>query len=204
MAPSWQALWQNCFTAAHGESVEQDGGFGLQLTSSRYLNERGRFRLSVELINTAMAVYTRFSHLDNELLLADMKTSQLYYYNETTQVQKGIDSAVEARNIREAAVKAGKLDVYHPNRANGFMNLGVLIAGEDPHRAIVLHKKALRIRLGSKKYATEQRQCVSLNYLNLGRCQWMVGDLEGAKTSFHLSLSLIQDREREHGRRFAQ
>lgn len=170
----------------------------------RYLNERGRFELSTKLVQLAMKVYREANIKDEQLLYADMLTSSFFVAAETTQLEKGLKSAEQALDIRERAVTARKLDEYHPNRANSYMNLAVGIANSDPQRAISLHKKALRIREGSQKYKQDQVQGLSLNYLNIGRCQWLVGQLKEAVSSFELCLSIIEPKEQSLGRRFAQ
>lgn len=112
------------------------------------------------------------------------------------------EMAFTALKIREDAVLAGYLDEYHPNRANGFMNLGVVVANRDAKKAIELHKKALRIRCGSDKYTDIQIHGLSLNYLNIGRCYWMTGDLVKAEQSFENCLAIIERRESICGRKF--
>lgn len=129
------------------------------------------------------------------LFLADIYTVQLYYHNETTQGESLIDIARKAHRIREEAVEVGLLCSSHPNRANGFMNLGVVMAHTDPTRAIKLHSAALEIRLGSDKYSNQQIHGLALNYLNLGRCWWMVKNLSEAAVCFQRSMGLMQSRE---------
>jgi hypothetical protein len=79
---------------------------------------------------------------------ADICTIQLFQQNETSQIETLIELAKHALDIREAAVTAGALDKHHPNRANGFMNLGVVVGREDHRKAIRLHRIAIRIREG--------------------------------------------------------
>jgi tetratricopeptide (TPR) repeat protein len=110
--------------------------------------------------------------------------------------------ASEALDIREKAVQSGFLDQYHPNRANGFMNLGVVVANRDAQHAIELHQKALDIRCGSSRYTNQQIHGLSLNYLNIGRCFWMVGNLAKAEQSFQNCLDIIKRREEICGYRF--
>ncbi len=85
------------------------------------------------------------------------------------------------------------------------MNLGVSVANQDTWEAIRLHQKALEIRETSSKYTQDQIQSRSLNYLNIGRCWWMVKDLEKAAESFQMCLDIIKEKESAlGGRRFAQ
>lgn len=94
------------------------------------------------------------------------------------------------------------MDEYHPNRANGPMNVGVVLAGTDPEGAIELHTQALKIRLGSEKYRAEQIHGLALNYLNLGRCQWMVEKFDEAAECFEHCLCLMREREAQVGKQF--
>ncbi|KAL6699572.1 hypothetical protein J3F84DRAFT_361170 [Trichoderma pleuroticola] len=87
-------------------------------------------------------------------------------------------------NIREDAVKQGPVDQQPPNRANGPMNVGVAPALEDPEAAIHIHSKAVEKRRGSNKYEAEQIYGFALNYLDIGRCWWVVGKLEMAASCF--------------------
>lgn len=125
----------------------------IDLRCKRYLNERGRFELSTKLNETAMSIYNSLEGQNSDLLLADMKTAELFVDLEMTRIDLTIRKSEKALEIRECAVVAGALEVDHPNRANSFMNLGVCVANDDPHRAIVLHKRALAIREGSGRYA---------------------------------------------------
>jgi len=133
---------------------------------------------------------------------ADICTVQLFQQNEKSQIKTLTKLATCALNIRERAVAVGALDEYHPNRANGYMNLGVVVCREDPRKAILLHRKALRIRKGSTKYAKVQIHGLALNYLNLGRCLWMIGELEQAAACFERCLAILKDREDMLGVRF--
>lgn len=126
---------------------------------------------------------------------ADICTVQLFQQNETSQPATLIQLASQALEIREAAVRDGSLDEFHPNRANGFMNLGVMYGRSDPHEAIRLHRIALGIRKGSEKYQKDQIHGLSLNYLNIGRCFWMVGELSEASEAFENCLSILKERE---------
>ncbi|KAK0732132.1 hypothetical protein B0H67DRAFT_474708, partial [Lasiosphaeris hirsuta] len=136
------------------------------------------------------------------LFLADIYTVQLFYHNETTSEESLTNIALEAHRLREEAVRAGQMDPNHPNRANGFMNVGVALAHEDPLLALELHSKALEIRLGSDKYAAEQVHGVALNYLNMGRCCWILHDNAKAAECLGEALRLMKEREDETGKRF--
>lgn len=110
----------------------------------------------------------------------------------------------KSRDLREGAVTAGMLDPAHPNRANSFMNLGVSVANNDPKKAIQFHQRAIDIREGSSKYTKEQVQTLSLNYLNIGRCWWMVGNLENATESFEKCIAIIEPKEKSSNVSFVQ
>lgn len=133
---------------------------------------------------------------------ADICTVQLYQQNETSHNSALVELATQAHKIREAAVEAGAFDKHHPNRANGFMNLGVVLGGKDPHEAIRLHEIALSIREGSTQYTQDQIHGLSLNYLNIGRCWWMTGELDKAAQSFERSLAILKEREQDLDVRF--
>jgi tetratricopeptide (TPR) repeat protein len=169
----------------------------------RYLCERGRFDISATLIITAEMVYTALDDKEDELFLADLRTVKLFYANETDHHNSSIELATEALNIREDAVRCAVLDKDHPNRANGFMYLGVMYAKVDPEKAIQLHTTALGIRTMSTRYQSEQIHGLALNYLNLGRSYWCAGHLDEAAASFETCLATIKVREESCGYRFA-
>lgn len=74
-----------------------------------------------------------------------------------------------------------ELDEYHPNRANGYMNVGVGMTQDDPKEAIRMLTAALDIRLGSDKFTAIQIHGLALNYLNIGRAWWMVKAVDEAR-----------------------
>jgi len=170
--------------------------------------ERGRFDTSQILIATAKASYDLLDAASRQLtttpaFLADLYTVQLFYHNEVTSDISMVDLARRALDVREAAVGQGQMDEYDPNRANGFMNVGVVMTQDDPRGAIEMHTKALEIRLGSDKYRHQQLHGLALNYLNIGRCWFLVGDLDQAATCFEKCLTIMRAREKEVGKRFA-
>ncbi|KAL7928040.1 hypothetical protein V8C35DRAFT_319113 [Trichoderma chlorosporum] len=172
----------------------------------RYLCERGRFSISKTLISTVFDDYNSLRKIPQAVpveFLADLYTVQLYYSNETDKGLNLVELATEAMNIRENAVEQGLMDQYHPNRANGPMNVGVVLAIEDPEAAIHMHSRVLEIRKGSNKYEAEQIYGFALNYLNIGRCWWVVGKLDMAASYFKQCLSLCKRREAEVGKRFS-
>lgn len=175
------------------------------LTSGRYLCERGRLKLGEKLIDCVLKDYYRVITVNpdiHSLFFADILTVQLFYRHESTH-QRGLKELAEkACAIREAAVNRGILDEFHPNRANGYMNVGVVIAETDPYTAIEMHQKALHIRLGSTAYETEQLHGLALNYLNIGRCWWMVGNLSSAASCFENTLGITKAREAVVGKTF--
>ncbi|KAF4430287.1 pfs domain-containing [Fusarium acutatum] len=157
---------------------------------SWYLCERGRWDIGKELISGILDDYFELRNTHSgipETFLADIYTVQLYYHNETTQDVSLVELATEAMNIREKAVQSGTMLEYHPNRANGFMNVGVVLALEDPSRAIDMHTKALKIRLGSDQY----------------RCWWVTGKLKKAAWCFEQCLALWTKREAEVRKKFS-
>ncbi|TAQ89428.1 hypothetical protein B7494_g2246 [Chlorociboria aeruginascens] len=177
--------------ALHAKIVEMSGNVPLMAafdfvkpiySCAWYFCERGRFDSSSPLIDTAAAGYE--------------------HHNETAKVEILIDLATRALDIREAAVKTGLLDCHHPNRANSFMNLGVMVARNDPKKAIQPHQTALSIREEMKKYSQDQLHGLALNFLNIGRCWWMVRELELAAQSFEKCLEILKDREKVVGFRF--
>ena len=135
--------------------------------------------------------------------LADIYTVQLYYHNEADHGVSLIELAKQAMDIREEAVKQGLMDEYHPNRANGLMNVGVVLALEDPKAAIEMHTKALNIRLGSDKYISQQTLGLALNYLNAGRCWWVTGNLEMSSQCLEMCIQLCKERESQIEKRFS-
>lgn len=167
--------------------------------------ERGRLDVSRGLIETVEDSYSRINPATIPLglaFLADIYTVQLLYYTEATSDSSMIELAVKAKDIREEAVRQGHMDEDHPNRANGFMNVGVAMARGDPRGAIDMHLKALTIRTQSIKYKDDQLHGLALNYLNIGRCWLMVHELAKAASRFEDCLSLMEQREREVGKRF--
>ncbi|KAB8269436.1 hypothetical protein BDV30DRAFT_242362 [Aspergillus minisclerotigenes] len=201
--PHVLAFHENYRRLAHEGGLDISSEFiELMYSCAWYLCERGRFELSNPLIKTVKDEYQKISLQDHGLLWADICTVQLFEHNEMSQMDDAERVASEALNIREKAVQSGLLDEYHPNRANGFMNLGVVIANRDAQYAIRLHQKALDIRCGSDKYTDHQIHGLSLNYLNIGRCFWMTGDLAQAEASFQNCLTMIKKREEMRGHRF--
>lgn len=133
---------------------------------------------------------------------ADICTVQLFQQNETSQPETLVQLANQALKIREAAVEDGFLDKSHPNRANSFMNLGVMYGRSDPREAIRLHRIALAIRKGSTKYQEDQIHGLALNYLNIARCFWMGGELQEASDAFENVFSVLKEREEALNIRF--
>lgn len=173
-------------------------------TQRRYLCERGRLNLSESLISSISGAYRELAERGsvNPTFLADIYTVQLFYHTEATHGTSFVDLATKALKLREEAVAAGTLDKYHPNRANGFMNLGVALAQDNPHEAIKKHMVALDIRYGSEKYQSEQRHGLALNYLNLGRCWLLVQEFENAASCFRECLTVMKACEARFGKRF--
>ena len=172
----------------------------------RYLCERGRFILSKTLITS---IYDDYKWLRDTAslapaeFLADILTVQLFYHNESKQGVSLVELATRAMDIREEAVIKGNIDEDHPNRANGPMNVGVVLALKSPEMAIEMHTRALEIRLRSEKYRAEQIHGLALNYLNIGRCWWVVGELGKAASCFEQSLRLWKKRESEISTKFS-
>jgi hypothetical protein len=154
-------------------------------------------------ITTAENIYHALESEEGGLFLADLRTVKLFYINETDHHNPSIELATEALNIREVAVRRGLLDEDHPNRANGFMNLGVMYTKVDPEKAIQHHTTALAIRTMSTRYQSEQIHGLALNHLNLGRSYWCVGRLDEAAKQFETCLATIRVREESCGYRFA-
>ncbi|KAI0456505.1 P-loop containing nucleoside triphosphate hydrolase protein [Xylaria acuta] len=171
-----------------------------------YLCERGRFALSKTLICSIYNDYISLRGVASAApaeFLADIYTVQLFYHNEADHGVSLIELATRAMDIREDAVKKGDMDEDHPNRANGPMNVGVVLALKNPQMAIDMHSRALEIRLRSEKYKLEQIHGLALNYLNIGRCWWVVGELEKAASCFEESLGLWKKRETQVGKKFS-
>ena len=172
----------------------------------RYLCERGRFALGKKIIATIYEDYKILLGSNTtvpRVFLADIYTVQLYHYNESDHGVKLIDLANQALEIREDAVKKELMKPSHPNRANSFMNLGVVLALEDPRKAIKQHSKALKIRHMSDEYRDVQIHGFALNYLNIGRCWWVLGELETAALCFEQCLLLWKKREAKLGKKFS-
>lgn len=170
----------------------------------RYLCERGRFDRSKKLIAVIHDEYGRMIQgtVRVPLFLADIYTVQLFYHSETTTGESLVTLARKALDIRERAFREGEIDEFHPNRANGYMNVGVFLLDQDPLEAIKFQSMALKIRLGSAKFAKDQIHGLALNYLNIGRCWSMVGDQQSAASSFNDCVSLMKQREVEVGKNF--
>ncbi|KAK4201350.1 hypothetical protein QBC40DRAFT_324492 [Triangularia verruculosa] len=221
--------WEECekfqphVLTLHQQYINLRDNFGIQLISSFtfieliyscawYMCERGRFEVSKTLIASCQKAHDEIvsrehTHLGGRssippAFLADLYTVQQFYHTEATSGISMTELARKALSIREDAVKQGLLDPYHPNRANGFMNVGVAMACEDPKGAIKMHNRALEIRLGSEKYKDQQVHGLALNYLNVGRCWLLVGDLMTAASCFEKSLEVIRAREQKLGRQF--
>jgi tetratricopeptide (TPR) repeat protein len=128
---------------------------------------------------------------------------KLYYINETDHSETGIALALEAHEIREEAVRKGILEGDHPNRANGFMNLGVMYTKVNPEEAIRLHSEAIKIREGSTRFKNEQVQGLALNYLNIGRSYSLADKFDEAAQALRKCLEIIQIKEKACGYRFA-
>ncbi|EGC47733.1 conserved hypothetical protein [Histoplasma capsulatum var. duboisii H88] len=169
-----------------------------------YLFERGRFDLSFSIVGSAELVYNRADLQDHGLLLADLYSLQADMYNELSQAEKAVEFAKRSLKIKEQAVADKALDKHHPQLANSYMDIGVFIAGMNPRGAIRLHEKAIVIREGSPKYADDQMQLLSLNYMNIGRCWWMVKELDKATAAYEKSISIIKELEEATGAPFAQ
>lgn len=148
--------------------------------------------------------YHRADLQDHGLLLADLYSLQSDLHNEMTQASKAVELAKKSLELKKAAVKAKVLDRHHPQIANSYMDIGVFIGGTNPQAAIRLHEKAIRIREQSPKYADQQMQLLSLNYMNLGRCWWMIKELDKATTAYQKSLHIIKRLEDLMGTPFAQ
>ncbi|KAK9857762.1 hypothetical protein MYU51_019987 [Penicillium brevicompactum] len=172
--------------------------------SAWYLFERGRFDLSFSVARSAESACNRMDLQDHGLLLADLYSLQADMYNEMTQADKAVDLARQSLKIKKAAVKAKVLDKHHPQIANSYMDIGVFIGGTNPRGAIRLHEKAIGIRERSRKYAHQQMQLLSLNYMNIGRCWWMIKDLDKAIVAYQKSLEIIKRLEDVAGATFAQ
>ncbi|KAK2592574.1 hypothetical protein QQS21_009719 [Conoideocrella luteorostrata] len=172
--------------------------------SAWYLYERGRLDLSFSLARSAKSAYHEADLRDHRLLLADLYSLQADLYNELTQAEKAEHLAKKSLKIKKAAVKANVLDEHHPQIANSYMDIGVFIAGTNPRKAIGLHQKAIKIREQSPKYADQQAQLLSLNYMNLGRCWWMVKELDKAMIAYEKSLEIIKKLENETRTPYAQ
>lgn len=173
---------------------------------NRYLCERGRFALSKTLISSIHHDYESLKKTTSGIsveFLADIYTVQLFYHNEADQGISLVELAMQAMNIREKAVQDGTMDQYHPNRANGPMNVGVVLALEDPKAAIEMHSRALKIRLGSDRYMAEQIHGLALNYLNVGRCWWVLDELENAASCFEQCRAYVRDREAQVNKKFS-
>lgn len=160
--------------------------------------------MSFPLAKTAEALYPRAGIHDRELLLADIYSVQGAMHIELTEMEMASSLFKSAMKIREDAVAAGALDVDHPNRANSYMNLGVSVGHHDTREAIKLHETALEIRLRSSKFEKIQIQILSLNYLNIGRCWWIVGELDKAAKAYDSCLEIIKIKEAETGLIYAQ
>ena len=141
---------------------------------------------------------------DHGLLLADIYMVQGAMHIELNHDDEATYFFEKSKDLREVAVNTGQLDPAHPNRANSFMNLGVSVANKDPRKAIEFHQRAIDIREGSSKFAKEQVQTLSLNYLNIGRCWWMVGNFENAKESFERCIAIIEPKEKSSNVSFVQ
>ncbi|EGE82161.1 hypothetical protein BDDG_05104 [Blastomyces dermatitidis ATCC 18188] len=169
-----------------------------------YLFERGRFDLSFSIVGSAESAYNRADLQDHGLLLADLYSLQADIHNELTQADKAVEFAKRSLEIKEKAVAAKVLDKHHPQLANSYMDIGVFIAGTNPLGAIRLHERAIAIREGSPKYADDQMQLLSLNYMNIGRCWWMVEEFDKATAAYQKSLDIIKKLEEVTGAPFAQ
>lgn len=148
--------------------------------------------------------YHRADLQDHRLLLADLYSLQSNLCNELNQANKAVELAKKSLKIKTAAVKAKVLDRHHPTIANSYMDIGVFIRVHNPQAAILLHEKAIRIREQSPKYADQQMQLLSLNYMNLGRCWWMIKELDKATAAYQKSLHIIKKLENLMGTHFAQ
>lgn len=155
-------------------------------------------------MGSAESAYGRADLLDHGLLLADLYSLQADMYNELTQADKAVEFAMRSLKIKKKAVAIKVLDKHHPQLANSYIDIGVFIAGTDPRRAIRLHEKAIMIREGSPKYVDDQMQLLSLNYMNIGRCWWMVKELDKATVAYQKSLDIIRALEEVTGAPFAQ
>lgn len=65
-------------------------------------------------------------------------------------------------------------------------------------------RRPFEIREQSPKYADQQMQLLSLNYMNLGRCWWMIKELDKATAAYQKSLHIIRRLEDLMGTPFAQ
>lgn len=168
----------------------------------RYLCERGNFKISRRLIETAIKCYKSAPIDPHNLLWADICTVRQFYENEATQANTMVSLAQEALEIRQKAVESKALENDHPNLANGFMNLGVALVDSDPRRAIELNNQALAIRNMSSRYSEIQIHGRALNLLNIGRCWWILREYNAAEKSLEESLEVMRTRERAVKREF--
>ncbi|KKZ66864.1 hypothetical protein EMCG_07470 [[Emmonsia] crescens] len=164
-----------------------------------YLFERGRFDLSFSIVGSVESAYGRADLLDHGLLLADLYSLQADMYNKLTQADKAVKFAMRSLKIKEKAVPIKVLDKHHPQLANSYIDIGVFIAGTNPRGAIRLHEKAIMIREGSPKYVDDQMQLLSLNYMNIGQCWWMVKELDKATVVYQKILDIIRALEEVTG-----
>jgi tetratricopeptide (TPR) repeat protein len=175
------------------------------------MGERGRIAAGARLVSSILEDSGSIIRDETCLpaFLADLYTVQLFYLVESGNpfVVKDTQLSCPARTalaIREAAVVAGTMDPFHPNRANGFMNVGVMMTQSNPYGAVEMHMKALEIRLGSTKYAEDQVHGLALNYLNIGRALWLAKRHEEAVEALDKCIDIIKDRERLTSKRFPQ
>ncbi|KLJ06111.1 hypothetical protein EMPG_10448 [Blastomyces silverae] len=169
-----------------------------------YLYERGQLDPCFSIVRSAESAYNRADLQDHGLLRADMCSLQAGLYNELNQAEKAGEFAIESLKIKEKAVAIKVLDKHHPQLANSYSDLAVFIAGNNQRDAIHLHERAIMIREGSPKYADEQMQPLSLNYMNIGRCWWMEKEFDKATAAYQKSLDIIKDLEEVTGATFAQ
>lgn len=175
------------------------------------MGERGRLAAGAHLVSSILEDSGSIIHNETCLpaFLADLYTVQLFYLVESGDplVINDTQLSCPARTalaIREAAVVAGTMDPFHPNRANGFMNVGVMMTQSNPCGAVEMHRKALEIRLGSTKYTEDQVHGLALNYLNIGRALWLAKRHDDAVEALKKCIVIMDDKERLTSKRFPQ
>jgi tetratricopeptide (TPR) repeat protein len=141
---------------------------------------------------TAESVCKNADLQDHGLLLADVYSVYGALYVELNRMELATEQFDKATAIREEAVVLGALEADHPNRANSYMNAGVSHTTSNTRKAIELHQQALKIRHSSDRFTHIQASGISLNYLNIGRCWLIVGELQKACEALETCLNDIR------------